>query len=241
MAQLNESDTARWQVNSNLSVRLNTGNVERLIITPELNAAHLPRRKTWGFSARQRFTYGTFGAFRTENDLLSRNFLYLYPTRRIYPYLMVWLQTHALQMLDFRYQAGLGITVVPLRKNQHVIKLSATATHEQNWYRERGLQHLDNPMALHYAVFRITARVYGSHSFSQQAVSIYYECLFQQATDNENNWRVFAESGITSRITKQFSMRTYINYEYQQVHLLTRKPHDLVLNVGLNYQVRSRS
>lgn len=236
-AQLQEGDTTRWQFNSTFSWRLNTGNVERLIVTPEANLSHLNKDKRWGFSARERYTYGTFGPVKTESDLLSRNFVYLNPNNRIYPYAMLWFQTHARQQLEFRYQAGLGVTVLPLKSRRQVIKLSITATYEQNSYQSVGLTELHDPAVKSYNVVRATGRIFGSHSFPQNVVSVYYEFYFQQAVDNINNWRIFSEGGITTAITRGFSMRTYINYEYQSVHLQSVKPNDLILNVGLNYRV----
>lgn len=237
IAQLDVSDTSRWQCNANVSLRLNSGNVERTIVTPEANVAHIQRNKVWGFSARQRYTYGTFGSFKTEDDLLSRNFLYLFPEKRVYPYVMTWFQTHERQRLAFRYQVGPGITFVPLQRGTHVIKWSVTATYEHNTYRQAGLTYIEDIDVKRYEVFRATARVFGSHTFSQSIVSLYYELLFQQALEDGDNWRIFFESGVSTRISHGFSMRTYLNYEYQQVHVITEEPRDLILSVGLNYRV----
>lgn len=237
MAQLEEGDTARWQFNANLSLRLNAGNVERLIVTPEANMAHVSNNQSWGFSARQRYTYGTFGSFRSENDFLSRNFIYLHPSKRIYPYFMAWFHTHERQRLAFRYQAGPGITFVPFRKRQQLVKLSATLTHEYNRYRQGNLEYIDDAAATSYSTFRATGRLFGSHSFAQGNASVYYELLYQQSLNNGSNWRIFSESGLNVRIVRGFSMRTYVNYEYHRVHVRTQRPNDLVLNVGVNYRV----
>lgn len=240
IAQLEEGDTARWQFNSNFSLRLNKGNVERLIVTPEANVAHIQAKQLWGFSARQRFTYGTFGPVRTENDLLSRNFIYLTPERKVYPYLMAWFQTHARQKLDFRYQVGPGVTLVPLKKNHQVLKVSMTFTYERNWYANSGLNYIEDQAVKEYQVVRLTGRVFGSHNFSNGIVSLYYEFLFQQATNNKYNWRIFTEGGVNTKIIYGFSMRTYVNYEYQQVHVSTEKANDLILNIGLSYKISSK-
>jgi hypothetical protein len=240
IAQLEESDTTRWQFNSNLSLRLNTGNVQRLIITPEANVAHIDSHKSWGFSARQRYTYGTFGTIRTENDLLSRNFIYHAPERRVYPYLMVWFQTHARQKLRFRYQIGPGVTVVPLKRNLHIIKLSLTGTYERNWYHEAGLEYIKDKTIKSYGVVRATTRIFGSHALAKDFVSFYYEFLFQQAFDNKENWRIFTECGINTKIVNGFSMRSYFNLEYQQVHVYSEKPNDLIFNMGINYKVSTK-
>jgi hypothetical protein len=209
-------------------------------VTPEINISHLQAEKRWGFSARQRYTYGTFGPRVTENDILSRNFIYLTPDRRWYPYLMAWFQTHARQQLNFRYQLGPGITFVAIRRKSHLLKLSATATIERNWYNVPGLAFMKDKEVREYSVARATARVFGSHALSDGIVSLYYELLMQQALDHLENWRVFAECGVSTRITTAFSLRSFFNYEYQQVHVETEKPEDLILNVALSYRLLDR-
>ncbi|MFN8277002.1 MAG: DUF481 domain-containing protein [Chitinophagales bacterium] len=239
-AQLEESDTARWQFNGGLSLKLNTGNVDRMIITPEANVAHVSKSKLWGFSARERYTFGTFGKYHTENDLLLRNFIYFIPEKRVYPYVMAWFQTHERQRLLFRYQIGPGVTVVPLRRSGQIIKLSATATYEQNWYKEDSLVFLGDYTRKQYGTFRATVRLFGSHWAVKKVLWLYYEVLFQQSLTNINNWRIFAEGGVNAQLPKGFSMRTYVSYEYQQVHVKSEKPNDLILNVGVNYRISSR-
>jgi len=240
VAQLNEADTSAWQTEGNLSLKLNTGNVERLIITPELNVAHVSNAKTWGCSARERYTYGTFGNVISERDLLSRNFVYYRPEQRFYPYLMLWFQTHERQRLGFRYQAGAGVTWGTLRSKQQLLKISATITCEGNDYKEGNLTLMADTLVTGYQTFRITGRVFGSHVVVNDVMNGYYEALFQQALDNAGNWRVFAESGINIRVTKAFAMRTYMNYEYQTVHVRTERPADLILNVGASYRFLSK-
>lgn len=240
MAQFEESDTARWNFNSIVSVKLNTGNVERFIVTPEANVAHISKDKLWGFTARERYTYGTFGKYWTENDLLSRNFIYLLPDRRIYPYIMAWFQTHEGELLKFRYQLGPGVTFVPLKKKHQIIKLSLTATFEQNWFKARGLTYFADSSVNSYNTFRWTARIFGTHSIVPKIMDLYYEFLFQQSLIKAHDWRVFLESGINVRVIRGLSLRTFINYDYQTIHQLQVKPNDLILNVGINYKVSSK-
>lgn len=240
-AQYEENDTARWNFNSTVSVRLNTGNIQRFLITPEANVAHIAKNKWWGFTARQRYTYGRFGKLWTENDLLSRNFIYLIPEKRIYPYWMAWFQTHEGQRLKFRYQVGPGVTFVALKKKQQVIKFSITATFEQNWYKAAGLTGFADSATANFNTWRATGRLYGTHNIVPKVLDLYYEILFQQSLVKIKDWRVFLESGINVRVIKGFSLRTFINYDYQTVHQIKVKPGDLVLNVGLSYKIASKN
>ncbi|MFN8282403.1 MAG: DUF481 domain-containing protein [Chitinophagales bacterium] len=236
LAQLQENDTAKWQVNTALSGKFNSGNVVRFIITPELNVTHIASSKKYGFTLNERYTFGTFRKIRSENDLFSRNFFYIIPTKKVYPYLMYWMQTHNGQGLKFRYQVGIGATYVPLRKNGQVIKLSITGTFEQNWYKQNGLTFISDTSASKYNAFRFTARIFGSHHVAKNMVELYYEAYFQQAVNNKHNFHFYAESGLNVRIIKGFSMKTFLTYEYQKVHIQKVQPSDLVFNFGVNYR-----
>lgn len=239
-AQLHENDTARWQVNAALSGKFNSGNVIRFIITPELNITHIPKNKKYGFALNERYTYGTFKKVRSENDLFSRNFFYLFPAKKVYPYLMYWMQTHNGQQLKFRYQIGIGATYVPINKKGQVVKISGTFTFEQNWFRENKLTYIPDTTSTKYNTFRFTVRAYGRHFLAKDILEFFYETYFQQSLNNKHNFHFYLESGLNVRIIKGFSMKTFLTYEYQNVHILRLKPNDLVFNFGINYRYFSK-
>ncbi len=239
-AQILESDTSRWQVNTALSGKFNSGNIIRFIITPELNVTHISNNKKYGFALNERYTYGTFRKIRSENDLFSRFFLYLFPQRKVYPYLMYWMQTHNGQQLKFRYQIGIGATYVPINKKGQVFKISATATFEQDWFRENKLTYISDTTANIYNTFRITARIYGRHLLAKNIVELFYEAYFQQAVSNKYNFHFYTEAGMNVRIIKGFSIKTFLTYEYQNVHIQRLKPNDLIFNFGINYRYFSK-
>lgn len=236
VAQLQETDTSRWQLNVSLSGKLNTGNIQRFIITPEINVTHIARNKKWGVALGERYTYGTFAKRRTENDVLSRNFLYLFPEKRIYPFVMLWMNTHKGQELRFRYQAGVGVTFVPLQKRKHTIKLSLTASYEQNWYNEAGIININDLSTSRYNTFRATFRLAGNHLFAKDLILLYYESYFQQSLQQRRNFRLFAEGGLNVKVFKGLGIKTFVSYEYQTAHLETEKDYDLIFNFGLNYR-----
>lgn len=236
LAQLQVSDTARWQLISSLTGRINTGNVERSFVTPEINITHINANEKLGFASSNRYTYGSFGKNVTENDLLSRNFLYLQPQARVYPYLMYWMQTHQRQLLAFRYQAGLGLTWAAVKNQSHLLKISMTGSYEQAWYKQTGLSGLEDPATDRYKVIRSTLRVNGNHFFLNGIFNLFYEGYFQRALDDSKNWRVYAEGGLNMRVIQGFGARVFASYEYQEVHVVTVKPNDLIISFGINYK-----
>jgi hypothetical protein len=83
-AQLTDIDTLPWQYRLSATGSLLTGNVERLLLISGGELAHV--QKILGFKTGNTFQYGTIRKRQTEDDLVSRNFLYLFPQARFYPY-----------------------------------------------------------------------------------------------------------------------------------------------------------
>ncbi len=89
-AQLTESDTLQLACRLNVTGSWITGNVDRLLINTHAELSHTG--KVIGAKTVTSYTYGTIFRNETENDIFSRNFIYLHPRAKVYPYAMVWLQ-----------------------------------------------------------------------------------------------------------------------------------------------------
>lgn len=236
-AQLLRMDTLNWSFSAGLNFRQNGGNFKRAIWIPEFKLSHVSKSKRFGFSTNNRYTWGNFGPVLTENDLLSRNFLYLNPTANHYPYLMIWGQTHRLSRLNQRLAVGLGYSVNVLNTPNHLLKLSGTAAYETNQYDITGLTVLNDGLNLSsYTATRGIIRFYGQHKFGESNISLNYEFYFQPDVQNFSNIRYFADGGINFPIWKGFSTRLMGTYEYSTVHARPNLPEDWLLAWGLNYQ-----
>lgn len=91
MCQISESDTSSIMLNLGANGTYVSGNVERLLIMP--NVDFIIKNGNLTFFTSNRYQYGTLGKITTERDLLSRNFIYFYPKNEFYAYLMGWIET----------------------------------------------------------------------------------------------------------------------------------------------------
>ncbi|MFN8889376.1 MAG: hypothetical protein ACK5WF_18100, partial [Cyclobacteriaceae bacterium] len=76
-AQLNESDSVRWQARFNATGSILDGNVARTSLLHRLEITHANTK--WGLSTRNDYQYGTTRHILTESDVISSNFIYLKP------------------------------------------------------------------------------------------------------------------------------------------------------------------
>lgn len=233
LAQLTESDTLRFGYRFNVNGSWITGNVERLLITNNLDLSHIG--KSIGVKSSNNYTYGTIYGFKTENDIFSRNFVYLHPKRRIYPYAMLWVQSSKRQQIDFRYQVGLGASISVIQKPNHQLKISTTLSQENTRYQGTTFNiEPENLKVDEVSNWRGTVRLLGNHHIVNNKLILKYETWYQPAFDDANNWRYFIQTALEIPLSRHFSFRSALIYSHENIVLSTIKQDDKILTFGLN-------
>lgn len=230
-AQLNESDSLRFQVRFTSAGSLLEGNVARLLLLNKLELARA--NETWGFSSRNDYQYGTTFHRRTENDVLSFNYLYYRPLARVYPYLMVLAETNWRRRIDFRYQVGPGLTWNVLARKEHILKLSATVSYERTLYRDTTYEDERYNGSRTIETMRLTGRLYGRHKLADDKLRVHYEFWFQQSLAYRPNYRYFSEASLELPLSKKVAFRLGARYTYEHIELLGLKPYDLYATYGI--------
>jgi hypothetical protein len=232
-AQLTESDTLKLGYKIAVNGSWITGNVERLIINNNLDLSHVG--KSIGLKTSNSYTYGKIFKRETENDIFSRNFLYLNPRKRLYPYAMLWLQNSTRQRIEFRYQAGVGVTYGLIRQTNHHLKISTTITHEKTRY--DGEIFFQDPKNLTKNIvdnWRSTFRLLGEHKLFKGKIRAHYETWYQPALDDRNNWRYFLNAALELPISKHISFRSSLIYSHDNIVLTNIKRDDKIVTFGLS-------
>ena len=89
-AQINESDTLSVKASLSLTGFYQGGNVETLIFRAKTDLSFKPWRN-WVFKNQNSYVFQEFGKVKADEDMLSLNFLYLNPERKIYPFVLALL------------------------------------------------------------------------------------------------------------------------------------------------------
>lgn len=229
-AQLNESDSIRWQVKFNATASVLDGNVARTLLLTRIEVAHANER--WGISTRNDYQYGRTFYNLTENDVISYNFIYIKPLARVYPYVMGLVETNLRRRIDFRYQVGPGVSWNVVRKKTSFVKLSVTGTYENTQYNG---SVFDDEQYNGYTVldtWRLTGRIFGKHRLLDK-VRISYEFWWQQSLSDRVNYRFHTEEAVELPVTKHIAFRTAVRYSYENIELVGLKPYDLFWTYGL--------
>lgn len=200
-AQLAESDTLPWHVELSASFFLSSGNVDRVLWRTDATLKHAT--EAWGIASSSTYLFGSFGGNATERDLLARNFVYLLPKERLYPYLMFWLQTHKRRRIDWRYQLGPGVTLVARRTASEIVKLSATVTYEQTELQGHPLVVPSDP-----DLWRLTGRLFAAQSLFSGRLQVRYELWHQVALQDGGDHRWFADVSLRVPLQTWLSLRS---------------------------------
>ncbi len=233
-AQLAEQDTARRGYMLATSGMLITGNVERFLWTSTGELRHVA--PVWGFISTNTYQYGTIFNNKTEDDLISRNFVYLFPKKRWYPYQMTWLERNWRRKIDHRYQIGLGGTWVVIRQSKHLLKLSLTGTYESTHFRGINFENYPDGETSTIRTWRATVRVFGNNVIGKNKLRLRYEAWIQPSLEDADNFRYHLEGVASLPMGKRFSLQTNVNYSFENIVLESIKQRDLIWTFGISFQ-----
>lgn len=233
-AQLSEVDTLRWQYRITASGNWSRGNVEQFMLLGTAEVAHV--KEHWGFKSALSYQYGTFFYRQTLGEGIWRNFLYLNPRARLYPYVMLWYQQSEQRGLNDRVQAGPGLTFVALRQKSHLLKLSATLTYESSTFRTASFKERPDIADPLIETTRITGRLYGEHRLLDGAVRLQYETWVQPSLNDNENLRALVDASLNIPLKKGFALRQAVRWSYESVVQRPYSYEDLLWTFGISYQ-----
>lgn len=231
LAQLAESDTLAWQYELASAFFLSQGNVERLLVKSDFSLTHV--EQDWGFASVNTHYYGSFGGYATERDLISKNFLYLTPKARRYPYLMTWLETNFRRKLDTRIQIGPGVTMVVLKTADHLVKISGTGSYENTSF-GRPIILENKQLKRHIETWRLTGRIYGEHRFGDDKIMLQYELWIQPSLSDKENYRYHIDQLIKVPLSNRVALRMNANYTYETIVPISIQKSDLYCTIGFS-------
>ncbi len=238
-AQLSEVDTLRWQYRITATGNWSRGNIEQFILLGTAEVAHVKER--WGFKSALNYQYGTFFYRQTLGEGIWRNFIYLNPRARLYPYLMLWYQQSYQRGIDDRTQVGPGMTYVLLRKNAQVLKLSVTGTYEASTFRTASYRERADLNAPVIETWRLTGRLYGEHRLFDGMLRLQYEAWVQPSLTDADNLRALVDAGLNFPLRKGFALRQAMRWSYESVVQRPNSYADMLWTFGVSYEGRSKA
>jgi Protein of unknown function, DUF481 len=238
-AQLNESDTVKFQLRASLTGNYQKGNVEVLNIRGKLDFIFSPV-KGLVFKSQNSTLYQEFYGKKADNDVFSRNYLYYKPQHKFYPFAIAYVSANFRRKIKSRYFAGTGITYQLLTTNNYVLKLSASAVYEQSVFNDTEFNYEVFNNSDKINVWRGTLYFGGWVYIFQKHLRIYYDAFWQPAFNSSINYRTQYDIGLDLPVWKGLSMVALYTFTHENVVNKNVQQEDGILSFGVAYNLRKK-
>lgn len=238
-AQLNESDTVKFQLRAGLTGNYQQGNVNIVTIRSRLDFTYAPVKHVV-FKSQNSSLYQEFSSKKADNDIFSRNYIYYWPQRKIYPFGIAYISTNYRRKIDTRLFAGAGVTYQLLNKTYHVIKLSANAVYETNTFKGTVYNYSQYNGSNTINLWRGTLFIGGWNYLLEKKLRFYYDGYYQPAFNNSNNYRTQFDIGVDFPVWKGLNFTTLYTFTHENVVIQNVQQEDKILTFGITYNFKTK-
>jgi hypothetical protein len=207
--QINESDTLNFRADLAVTGFYQAGNVETLIFRAQSEMTFKPW-KNWVFKTQNSYVYQAFGRTKADEDILSLNFLYINPEKKVYPQFLGFASTNFRRAIDVRYLLGTGITYQALSEKDRWLKVSLTGEFEQTNFSQVNFNRSAYDGSEIIETIRGTLWVNGRYSLFDGKAIFSHINYFQPSLRQSDNFRWRADFSLDFPLWKYVNLR--INY-----------------------------
>ena len=230
-AQINESDTLDFKANLSLTGFWQGGNVQTLIFRAKSNLSFKPWKKSV-FKTTNSYVYQEFGLEKADEDILSLNFLYFNPQRRIYPLVLGFVSTNFRREIDLRYLFGAGATFQVLNKKNNWLKFSLTCEYEETDFARATYNRTEFNGDQSINTFRSTIWINGKYHLFDKKLILSHESYFQPSLERSRNFRWQADLGLELPIWKFLNFKVNYLHTFESIVIEDQKQQDVFLTFG---------
>lgn len=232
-AQINESEMDSLKVKANLSLTgfLQAGNVQTLIFRAQSDLTFIPWKK-WVFKTKNSYVYQEFGKEKADEDILSLNFLYINPKRKIYPLVLGFFSTNFRREIDARYLFGAGVTFEIMKKEKNWLKCSITSEFERTDFKQSNFNISDYNGDPTVSTLRGTLWINGKYHVFKDRLILSHESFVQPSLEHGNNYRWRADLGVEFPVWKFLNFKINYLYTYESLVISNQVRDDQFLTLG---------
>ena len=236
-AQINESDTVKFQLRAALSGNYQQGNVALLNLRSRLDFLFAPN-EVWALKSQNSSLYQAFYGQKADNDLFSRNYLYFRPQRRVYPFAMAYVSTNFRRKIERRYFAGAGATWQAINARAWVLKFSGSVVHESTAFGDTRYNYPEYDGRDQIRLWRGTLYTGGWGYILGRRVRLFYDAFWQPAFHQRQNYRTQFDIGLEVPVWKGLAFNVLYTFTHEHVVVQKVRQNDQLLSFGLAYQLR---
>jgi hypothetical protein len=232
-AQINESESDSLNLKAKLALSgfWQDGNVETLIFRAKSDLSFKPWKK-WVFKTQNSYVYQEFGKEKADEDILSLNFLYFNPEKKIYPFVLGFISTNFRREIDLRSLLGAGVSFQVMKKKKDWLKLSISSEYEQTEFKKAGFNKSEYDGETTINTFRCTVWLNGKYHLFKNKVILSHENYFQPSLEKGNNFRWRADLGLELPLWKYLNFKINYLQSFESIVIQNQKQQDRFLTFG---------
>ncbi|MCB9290482.1 MAG: DUF481 domain-containing protein [Lewinellaceae bacterium] len=230
-AQTNESDTLKLQAGLSLSGIFQGGNVQTVIFRVNSDLSYKPWKK-WVFKTKNSFVYQEFGKQKADEDILSLNFLYFNPERKIYPLLLGFVSTNYRRRINVRSLLGGGVTFQVLSKKENWLKIALSSEYEQTGFTIDTFNRTVYNGNRSINTLRGTVWISGKYQLFDKKLILIHESYYQPSLRRGDNYRWRADIGIELPLRKFLNFRINYLHTFESIVAEGQEQEDRLLTFG---------
>lgn len=232
LAQTNESDSLTLKASLSLTGLFQGGNVQTVIFRSksELSFTTL---NSWVFKTKNSYVYQEFGKEKADEDIVSLNFLYFHPEKKIYPLLIGIASTNYRRQFDLRYLVGTGVTFQILNEKEYWLKLSVSSEYEQTHFVKTEFNYSEYNGSTWINTLRGTIWINGKYQLLDKKLILSHESYFQPSLSNSANFRWQADLSLELPISKYFNFKVNYLDTFESIVIQDQEQEDRLLTFGL--------
>jgi hypothetical protein len=232
-SQINESDTLRVKAQLALSGVWQEGNVETQIFRAKQGLTYRPFNG-WVVKSQNSYVYQAFGGTKADEDILSLNFLYLNPERRLYPQVLGFVSTNFRRAIDLRYLLGMGITYQLMEKKNQWLKFSISSEFEKTKFNQSDFNQSQYNGSSSISTWRGTLWINGRYALLDKKLVLTHESFLQPSLQSSDNYRWQADLGLEIPLVKYLNFKINYLHAFESIVIQGQQREDQFLTFGFS-------
>lgn len=232
IGQINESDSLNLKASVSLTGLYQSGNVETVIFRAKSELGFTPW-KNLVFKTTNSYVYQEFEKDKADEDILSLNFLYINPQKKVYPLLLGFVSSNFRREIDLRTLFGAGVSFQLYNKEKNWLKASLTTEYEQTSFKlnDFNIDVYDGNSDID--TWRGTIWINGKYYLFKGKLILNHESFYQPSLQESNNYRWRADFGLELPVWKFLNFKINYLYTSESIVIAGQKKDDEFLTFGL--------
>lgn len=230
--QTNESDSLRFKASLSVTGLFQGGNVQTSIFRSKSELS-ITTLNSWVFKTKNSYVYQAFSREKADEDILSLNFLYFHPEKKVYPLLIGIASTNFRREIDLRYLVGTGVSFQILNEKEYWLKFSLSSEYEETRFVRAEFNNADYDGSALISTFRGTLWINGKYHLLEDKLIVGHESYFQPSLSDPNNFRWQADLSLELPISKYFNFKVNYLDTFESIVIEDQRQEDRLLTFGL--------